>query len=78
MKDHDFDGDKGLAKGFLENFADANGRSKYMEILQEVSNRKIRAIQVDLDDLFNVSFFLFLSNVVSVLDVAIVEATHLF
>ncbi|CAH8273459.1 unnamed protein product [Arabidopsis lyrata] len=53
MKDYDFDGDKVLAKEFLENFADANGRSKYMEILQEVSNRKIRAIQVDLDDLFN-------------------------
>ncbi|KAL1198068.1 DNA replication licensing factor MCM7 [Cardamine amara subsp. amara] len=53
MKDLDFDADKALAKEFLANFADANGGAKYMEILQEVSNRKIRAIQVDLVDLYN-------------------------
>ncbi|XP_010522826.1 PREDICTED: DNA replication licensing factor MCM7 [Tarenaya hassleriana] len=53
MKELDFDADKAVAKEFLANFADTNGRSKYMEILQEVANRKIRAIQIDLEDLFN-------------------------
>lgn len=53
MKDLDFNAEKELAKEFLSNFADANGRAKYMEILQEVANRKIRAIQIDLEDLFN-------------------------
>ncbi|CAA7013118.1 unnamed protein product [Microthlaspi erraticum] len=53
MKEYDFEADKAFAKEFLANFADANGGSKYLEILQEVANRKIRAIQVDLTDLFN-------------------------
>ncbi|CAN8248089.1 unnamed protein product [Cochlearia groenlandica] len=53
MKELDFEADKAIAKEFLANFSDANGGSKYLEILQEVANRKIRAIQVDLEDLFN-------------------------
>ncbi|KAJ8623352.1 hypothetical protein MRB53_031881 [Persea americana] len=53
MKDLDFSSDKALAKDFLTNFADANGESKYLNILQDVANRKFRAIQIDLDDLFN-------------------------
>uniref|UniRef100_A0A1J3GWA5 DNA replication licensing factor MCM7 n=1 Tax=Noccaea caerulescens TaxID=107243 RepID=A0A1J3GWA5_NOCCA len=53
MKEYDFEADKAFAKEFLANFVDANGGSKYLEILQEVANRKIRAIQVDLTDLFN-------------------------
>ncbi|ESQ37857.1 hypothetical protein EUTSA_v10028471mg [Eutrema salsugineum] len=53
MKEHDYEADKALAKEFLANFSDVNGGSKYLEILQEVANRKIRAIQIDLEDLFN-------------------------
>ncbi|XP_022770840.1 DNA replication licensing factor MCM7-like isoform X2 [Durio zibethinus] len=53
MKDLDFNADKVLAKEFLSNFADANGEAKYMNILQDVANRKIRAVQIDLEDLFN-------------------------
>ncbi|XP_062083590.1 DNA replication licensing factor MCM7 [Humulus lupulus] len=53
MKDLDFDSDKTLAKEFLSNFADVNGEAKYMNILQEVANRKIRAVEIDLEDLFN-------------------------
>ncbi|RWR94283.1 DNA replication licensing factor MCM7 [Cinnamomum micranthum f. kanehirae] len=53
MKDLDFSSDKALARDFLTNFADANGESKYLNILQDVANRKFRAIQIDLDDLFN-------------------------
>ncbi|KAG2697638.1 hypothetical protein I3843_07G115500 [Carya illinoinensis] len=49
----DFSTDKVLAKEFLSNFADAIGEAKYMNILQEVANRKIRAVQIDLEDLFN-------------------------
>ncbi|XP_062178294.1 DNA replication licensing factor MCM7 [Alnus glutinosa] len=52
-KDLDFNTDKVLAKEFLSNFADANGEAKYINILQEVANRRIRAIQIDLEDLFN-------------------------
>ncbi|KAM6541466.1 hypothetical protein CsatB_005913 [Cannabis sativa] len=53
MKDLDFDADKTLAKEFLSNFADDNGEAKYMNILQEVANRKVRAVEIDLEDLFN-------------------------
>ncbi|GMY17041.1 DNA replication licensing factor MCM7 [Fagus crenata] len=56
-KDHDFTGDKVFAKEFLSNFADVNGEAKYMNILQEVANRKFRAIQIDLEDLFNYKDF---------------------
>ncbi|KAF4383565.1 hypothetical protein F8388_014065 [Cannabis sativa] len=42
-----------LAKEFLSNFADDNGEAKYMNILQEVANRKVRAVEIDLEDLFN-------------------------
>ncbi|OAY69136.1 DNA replication licensing factor MCM7 [Ananas comosus] len=42
-----------LAKDFLTNFADAVGEPKYLNILQDVANRKIRAVQIELDDLFN-------------------------
>ncbi|KAL9227631.1 hypothetical protein vseg_003299 [Gypsophila vaccaria] len=41
------------AKDFLLNFADIHGDAKYMNILQDVSNRRTRAIQIDLEDLFN-------------------------
>ncbi|CAH8379097.1 unnamed protein product [Eruca vesicaria subsp. sativa] len=57
MKEHDFEADKALAKEFLANFTDANGGSKYLEILQEVANRKVRAVQVDLQDLINYKGF---------------------
>ncbi|KAG5231676.1 DNA replication licensing factor MCM [Salix suchowensis] len=42
-----------LAKDFLSNFADANGESKYMNILQDVANHKTRSVQIDLEDLIN-------------------------
>nr|CAD1816896.1 unnamed protein product [Ananas comosus var. bracteatus] len=48
--------DKALAKDFLTNFADAVGEPKYLNILQDVANRKIRAVQIELDDLFNVLY----------------------
>ncbi|KAJ9547596.1 hypothetical protein OSB04_020139 [Centaurea solstitialis] len=53
MKDVDFSRDKDLAKDFLQNYADADGQPKYMTILQDVANRKIKAIQIDLEDLFD-------------------------
>ncbi|GLT86894.1 hypothetical protein SLE2022_050040 [Rubroshorea leprosula] len=53
MKNLDFDANKVLAKEFLSNFTDVNGEPKYMNILQEVANYKIRAIQIDLEDLDN-------------------------
>ncbi|KAF8392266.1 hypothetical protein HHK36_022608 [Tetracentron sinense] len=53
MKDLDFNADKVLAKDFLTNFADANGEAKYLNVLQEIANHKIRSIQIDLEDLFN-------------------------
>ncbi|XP_021837396.2 DNA replication licensing factor MCM7 [Spinacia oleracea] len=49
----DYEHDRGLAKDFLANFADVHGEAKYMNILQDVANRKSRAIQIDLEDLFN-------------------------
>ncbi|KAJ0110502.1 hypothetical protein Patl1_00888 [Pistacia atlantica] len=53
MNNLDLDADKVLAKDFLSNFADANGEAKYINILQEVANRRIRSVQIDLEDLFN-------------------------
>ncbi|OEL23179.1 DNA replication licensing factor MCM7, partial [Dichanthelium oligosanthes] len=43
-----------LAKDFLSNFAGPHGEPKYLNILQDVANRKIRAVQIELDDLFHV------------------------
>lgn len=51
MKDLDFKADKAIAKDFLSNFADANGEAKYMNVLQEVANRKTRAVEIELEDL---------------------------
>ncbi|KAG0482586.1 hypothetical protein HPP92_010670 [Vanilla planifolia] len=53
MKSADFAADKALAKDFLKNFADANGELKYLNLLQDVANRRTRAVQIELDDLFN-------------------------
>ncbi|XP_077218337.1 minichromosome maintenance (MCM2/3/5) family protein [Tasmannia lanceolata] len=53
MKDLNFTADKQLAKDFLSNFADDHGEPKYLNILQDVANRKIRSVQIELDDLFN-------------------------
>ncbi|XP_015089644.1 DNA replication licensing factor MCM7 [Solanum pennellii] len=51
MNDLDFNRDKDLAKDFLSNFADSNGEAKYMNILQDVANRKTKAIEIELEDL---------------------------
>ncbi|KAM3323676.1 DNA replication licensing factor MCM7 [Capsicum chacoense] len=51
MNDLDFNRDKDLAKDFLSNFADSNGDAKYMNILQDVANRKTKAIEIELEDL---------------------------
>ncbi|XP_021768765.1 DNA replication licensing factor MCM7 [Chenopodium quinoa] len=51
--DVDYEQDRGLARDFLVNFADIHGEAKYMNILQDVANRKSRAIQIDLEDLYN-------------------------
>eukprot|EP00258_Populus_trichocarpa_P011463 XP_002320300.1 DNA replication licensing factor MCM7 [Populus trichocarpa] len=53
MKPVRFEEERNLAKDFLSNFADANGESKYMNILQDVANHKFRAVQIDLEDLIN-------------------------
>ncbi|RLN01070.1 Protein PROLIFERA [Panicum miliaceum] len=53
MKNPDLAADKALAKDFLSNFADPRGEPKYLNILQDVANRKIRAVQIELDDLFH-------------------------
>ncbi|GFQ06774.1 DNA replication licensing factor mcm7 [Phtheirospermum japonicum] len=42
-----------IAKDFLTNFADPNGEAKFVKILQDVANRKIKAIQIELEDLIN-------------------------
>ncbi|PKA52755.1 Protein PROLIFERA [Apostasia shenzhenica] len=52
-KNPDFVADKALAKDFLTNFADSIGERKYLNLLQDVANRRIRAVQIELDDLFN-------------------------
>ncbi|CAL1386274.1 unnamed protein product [Linum trigynum] len=53
MKPLDLTADKDFAKEFLREFVDANGEAKYMNILQDVANHKVRAVHIDLDDLFN-------------------------
>ncbi|CAA6654398.1 unnamed protein product [Spirodela intermedia] len=52
-KSLDFAADKALARDFLKNFADAHGEPKYLKILQDVANRRVRSVQIELDDLFN-------------------------
>ncbi|KMT09959.1 hypothetical protein BVRB_5g121750 [Beta vulgaris subsp. vulgaris] len=49
----DYEHDQGLARDFLVNFADIHGEAKYMNILQDVANRKTRAIEIELEDLYN-------------------------
>ncbi|CAH9106704.1 unnamed protein product [Cuscuta europaea] len=51
MMNFDFGRDKDLAKDFLSNFADLDGEAKYMNILQDVANRKTKAVQIELEDL---------------------------
>ncbi|CAL1366851.1 unnamed protein product [Linum trigynum] len=53
MKPLDLTADKDFAKEFLREFVDANGEAKYMNILQDVANHKVRAVHIDLDDLYN-------------------------
>ncbi|KAL8253914.1 hypothetical protein R6Q59_032135 [Mikania micrantha] len=55
--DINFSQDKDLATDFLQNFADENGEAKYIKILQDVANRKIKAIQIDIEDLFHYKDF---------------------
>ncbi|CAL9078996.1 unnamed protein product [Musa textilis] len=52
LKSVDFTVDKALAKDFLNNFANALGEPKYLNNLQDVANRKRRAIYIELDDLY--------------------------
>ncbi|KAK9685000.1 hypothetical protein RND81_10G248600 [Saponaria officinalis] len=49
----DYDQQQSHARDFLRYFADIHGEAKYMNILQDVANRRTRAIQIDLEDLFN-------------------------
>ncbi|KAL2239052.1 UNVERIFIED_CONTAM: DNA replication licensing factor MCM7 [Sesamum indicum] len=42
-----------IAKDFLTNFAGPNGEAKYINILQDVANRKTKAIQIELEDLID-------------------------
>ncbi|KAL8089301.1 DNA replication licensing factor MCM7 [Apium graveolens] len=49
----DFTRDVEIAKDFLSNFADLDGDAKYIALLQHVANRKTKAIEIDIEDLFN-------------------------
>uniref|UniRef100_M8BNG1 DNA replication licensing factor MCM7 n=1 Tax=Aegilops tauschii TaxID=37682 RepID=M8BNG1_AEGTA len=49
----DYAAERALAKDFLTNFAGPHGEPKYQNILQDIANRKIRAAQIELDDLFH-------------------------
>ncbi|KAG8093118.1 hypothetical protein GUJ93_ZPchr0012g20290 [Zizania palustris] len=49
----DLAAERALAKDFLNNFAGPRGEPKYLNILQDVANRKIRAVQIELDDLIH-------------------------
>ncbi|CAI0469756.1 unnamed protein product [Linum tenue] len=53
MKPLDLTAEKDFAKEFLREFVDANGEAKYMNILQDVANHKVRAVQIELDDVYN-------------------------
>jgi hypothetical protein len=46
MKNSDFTADKALTMDFLSNFVGPQGDPKYLCILQDVANRKIRAVQI--------------------------------
>ncbi|KAL5224692.1 hypothetical protein ABZP36_011331 [Zizania latifolia] len=49
----DLAAERALAKDFLNNFAGLRGEPKYLNILQDVANRKIRSVQIELDDLIH-------------------------
>ena len=51
MPDPDFKADKEFCKDFLKNFVAENGVTKYMDLLQDVANRKIRSVDIELDDI---------------------------
>ncbi|XP_074591820.1 DNA replication licensing factor MCM7 [Curcuma longa] len=51
-KSIDYDAEKALAKDFLRNYSDSLGDPKYLDILQDVANRKMRAIYIDLEDIY--------------------------
>ncbi|MCO5606715.1 hypothetical protein L7F22_060905 [Adiantum nelumboides] len=53
MPKPDFKADRELCKDFLRNFRADNGETKYMDMLQQVSNRRLRSIDIELDDLRN-------------------------
>ncbi|KAJ7542087.1 hypothetical protein O6H91_10G089200 [Diphasiastrum complanatum] len=53
MPSPDYKADKELCKDFLKNFAAVDGSKKYMDMLQQVSNRKLRSVDIELDDLIN-------------------------
>ncbi|XP_073151425.1 DNA replication licensing factor MCM7 [Henckelia pumila] len=53
MDDLNFKKDIEIAKDFLSNFADPNGEAKYINVLQDVANRRVKAIQIELEDLAN-------------------------
>ncbi|XP_075524105.1 DNA replication licensing factor MCM7-like [Primulina tabacum] len=53
MDDLNFKQDIETAKDFLSNFADLNGEAKYINILQDVANRRVKAVQIELEDLAN-------------------------
>lgn len=51
MPGPDFKGDKEFCKDFLKDFVAENGATKYMDLLQDVANRKIRSVDIELDDI---------------------------
>ncbi|KAG6497080.1 DNA replication licensing factor MCM7-like [Zingiber officinale] len=51
-KSIDYDAEKALAKDFLRNYSDSLGDPKYLDILQDAANRKMRAIYIDLEDIY--------------------------
>ncbi|GLJ18929.1 hypothetical protein SUGI_0338540 [Cryptomeria japonica] len=51
MPGPDFKADKEVCKDFLKNFVADNGVTKYMDLLQDVANRRIRCIDIELDDI---------------------------
>ncbi|XP_024527474.1 DNA replication licensing factor MCM7 isoform X1 [Selaginella moellendorffii] len=67
-KTPDYKSDKEQCKDLLRSFVDADGRMKYLEMLQQVANRKLRSVDISLDDFCNVrclSFDRFLVLIVS-------------
>ncbi|ERN16747.1 DNA replication licensing factor MCM7 [Amborella trichopoda] len=53
MTGPDFEADKALCKDFINNFIDIHGEPKYLNILQDVANRKYCSVDIDLDDLLS-------------------------